>query len=436
MNKKTVFDSYMDLPRKDKNDALLFPAVFDSVLKRFSEKHKDAKGVEHEPVWNEDTKYAYLSYIIEIMECCPVFVMKAMSEITQEDYDDVEKTLRNRRQTKRNKGTLYSESTFMKGIYLIRITVEEAVTLHIYDEDILYGTFYETPITIEKIRAESRKKCKSLTAYQEIMAKMILEAKMYDAINRGKCIPGDIIGLYITLDIGCRPGELCGIRYGREYENELDSSVHEIELIESNKLDTEETKAGGKTKNAPRKIPISDQTHYFIGMCKRMIKKHILENWDQYCIEHAELADAGREGLDSYIRDKMYIACGKNSIFNANTPDEIAKAAKKLLKDIGFKGYYLYLIKNADLEDPDAVEYYVGYKDPTTYVLRRNFATQLSEVGCSDVEIEYLMGHVIVDDVITRNMLSSPEFVLAMARKMRNRPLYAYKETKKTVEVI
>ncbi len=42
---------------------------------------------------------------------------------------------------------------------------------------------------------------------------------------------------------------------------------------------------------------------------------------------------------------------------------------------------------------------------------------------------------VIVDDLETRNKLSSPEHVLEMARRMKNRPLFAYKEKRHPIEV-
>lgn len=429
MNKDSVVKKYDSWDRYGTKGTYFFPYVFDFVIKWY---HEDSKGKDNEPMWNDDTTLIYKDYINHIMEWCPIFQEKPISEITEEEFDIIAKELRTRRQ---GNGEFYSTSTYMKWIYLIRITLIEAEKLDICG-DKLYGTFYETPVSIEKIRTKSLKKYKSLTPVQEIKAQMILEKKMDEVLERGECVPGKLIGLYIDLDTGARPGELCGIRYGREYENEIDPNVHELELIETNVLDCRYTKPGGKTSNAPRKMPINNKTHVYIARCRKAVKNNILKNWDKYIVDHPDLGEKGKENLDSYIDDKMPVVCSGTNIFKNSTPKELAEAARELFKKIGFEGYYLYLIKTEmDEDDPIAISYYIGYKDPTCYVLRRNFATQMSIV-CTDIEIEYLMGHEIVDDLETRNKLSSPEHVLAMARRMKNRPLYAYKEDRLPVEVI
>lgn len=433
MNKDDVMNKYEKWDRKGSAGVSFFPDVFDSVIKRYHEGYTDTEGVYHKPEWNDETTHTYVDCINSIMECCPVLSEKPISEITDEDFDNIANELRKRRQ---KNGDFYSTSTFMKWIYLIRITFIEAERLGIC-KDKLYGTFYETPVSIEKIRTQSLKKYKSLTPFQEIKAKMILEKKINDAIDRGECVPGTLIGLYIDLDTGARPGELCGIRYGREYENELDASVHELELIETNVRDKRDTKPSGKSSNAPRKMPINNKTHDLIARCKKNVKKNILENWDKYIVEHPDLAEAGKDNLDSYIDDKLFIVCSGTNIFRTCTPKEIAETARELFKEIGFDGYYLYLIRTEmDEDDPFAIQYYIGYKDPTCYLLRRNFATQMSLAGCTDTEIEYLMGHEVVDDQETRNMLSSPEHILKIARRMRLRPLFAYNEERLPVNVI
>lgn len=62
-------------------------------------------------------------------------------------------------------------------------------------------------------------------------------------------------------------------------------------------------------------------------------------------------------------------------------------------------------------------------KDPTTYLLRRNYATHLDILGFEENEIQYLMGHDIEDDMDKRNFYRNEERLIEIAKKLEMRPL-------------
>lgn len=62
-------------------------------------------------------------------------------------------------------------------------------------------------------------------------------------------------------------------------------------------------------------------------------------------------------------------------------------------------------------------------KEPTAYLLRRNFATHMSILGLTNAEMQYLMGHNVEDAYESRNEFVDSERIFIMHRKLSNRPL-------------
>lgn len=77
-----------------------------------------------------------------------------------------------------------------------------------------------------------------------------------------------------------------------------------------------------------------------------------------------------------------------------------------------------------EVTDPTLKEEDVSLKDPTAYLLRRNFGTHLSILGFSDEEIAYLMGHKIGTVGLNRNMFSNEDQLRKMFTKLNMRPLF------------
>lgn len=61
--------------------------------------------------------------------------------------------------------------------------------------------------------------------------------------------------------------------------------------------------------------------------------------------------------------------------------------------------------------------------DPTAYLLRRNFATHIAVLGLRDVEIWYVIGHMIEDEYVQRRAFNDEKLLFAIKRKMDERPI-------------
>ena len=82
-----------------------------------------------------------------------------------------------------------------------------------------------------------------------------------------------------------------------------------------------------------------------------------------------------------------------------------------------------YIYKDLQYEEM-MIEMDVGEKDPTAYLLRRNFATHLYILHLNEPEIQYVMGHNMEDAYANRHDYSSEEQLVLIARKMNDRPLF------------
>ena len=56
-------------------------------------------------------------------------------------------------------------------------------------------------------------------------------------------------------------------------------------------------------------------------------------------------------------------------------------------------------------------------KEPTAYLLRRNYATQMCILGLTNAEMQYLMGHDVEDAYESRNEFVDSERIYIMYQK-------------------
>lgn len=68
-------------------------------------------------------------------------------------------------------------------------------------------------------------------------------------------------------------------------------------------------------------------------------------------------------------------------------------------------------------------EYDAYEKDPTTYLLRRNFATHLYTLGFPIEWSQYYMGHLIENDILKRSDFNDEGFLYQMALLLEKHPL-------------
>ena len=69
----------------------------------------------------------------------------------------------------------------------------------------------------------------------------------------------------------------------------------------------------------------------------------------------------------------------------------------------------------------EAETYELLEKEPTAYLLRRNFGTRMYQLGLTDPEIQYVIGHDIEMETVTRAAYRNEEKLYPIYLKMRRR---------------
>ena len=118
--------------------------------------------------------------------------------------------------------------------------------------------------------------------------------------------------------------------------------------------------------------------------------------------------------------EDLPIACRKADYTTACSASDLTKAGRVFLRDVlklreqNVSGIS-YIVQNSEYES-------MG-KDPTTYILRRNFATHLYTLGFPIEWCQYCMGHLIEDDVLKRSDFNDERILYEMARLLERHPL-------------
>ena len=126
-----------------------------------------------------------------------------------------------------------------------------------------------------------------------------------------------------------------------------------------------------------------------------------------------------------------------------SSPD-MTKEFRHLLRDIDYdKEEYLAAKRIAESDEFEKAERSatpteLGFaieKEPTAYILRRQFCTDLHIVGCTQDEIEYAMGHKIENTAIDRRDFRNEDRITALAEKIIKRP-FVSKEVLNQKEIV
>ena len=89
------------------------------------------------------------------------------------------------------------------------------------------------------------------------------------------------------------------------------------------------------------------------------------------------------------------IACKGTNYTQRCKSEDIAKVGKKYLKMICI--WMKKRVAEIDEDRLDAMDAGIYYKDVTLYAMRRNFDTLCYNLGFSETQIQYIMGHEIKD---------------------------------------
>lgn len=360
--------------------------------------------------WNNTTRKQrnryYENTILPALKNHDTMLIK---DYTVKDFDDAIQSITEKGYVLKGEQRYYSDSTlntFRNMIY--RVIYYSSVMG--YCNNIFWGTYYELdlPSSQEAINEHIYLK-KSLEVDQD--------KRMFKELFKSEELSGEEVGLSLMYSLGLRNAEAAGLNYGDIIPLQGHKDIHVARIYKTTIPFTNKLQSSGKTLNSGRIIPVPN---ILFNMLQKR-KKYIIEFY---------LAQGKEINIDD-----LPIACRDMNYEERCSADDITDAAKKVFHNIGITSKQLAYI-DAALRDNKLREV-IREKDPTAYLLRRNYATYLYILQFNISEIQYLMGHDIENEYETRNDYNDPDRIFIMCEKIKKRPLFSKYENidSKTINI-
>lgn len=349
-------------------------------------------------MWNPDTQSQYAEYY----NLLHPYFEGPLEEFDQESVEAAIEQIQKKRVEKGQR--VYEASTTRTLFRLVRIVVKYAAENELISEDFLWGAGYslEEDLDENERKAEGAVLRKSLKVEEEIA---VVEELLTDPFQVGQKV-----GLALMLALGVRNNEACGLKY--EAIKELTAHPnHHVAYVYQTATEGGDVKAGGKTVNAYRILPLPSLVYEFL--CKR-------REWIVEAIE------TGTFKLPPEIGsvDELPIANRNENLAEVCKPSDLGKAGKQLFKTIKMSEDQFAHIDKAVRDTQWREEMGIQEKEATAYLLRRNYATHLHILGLTQEEIEYVMGHEILAAGVERNDFENEDlFYTNIYKKLERRPL-------------
>lgn len=296
-----------------------------------------------------------------------------------------------------------AESTLQKYRMHIKRVIEMAVQ-HEGMRDPLWGIAYEEILKPKHVQQrEHRTLPKSFTARQQ--------CAIGEAIYESAVEFGDRIGLMLSHEAGLRPKEGAGATFGDLQERD-DHGVLAIHTSTQGQGNKRHGKL--KTKNGYRIAVLGSRATSIIANRKDEICRLLeIENSDAETI--MTLPIAGR----------------KDNPFQPHSSIQLSKAYRSVLRDIGYDAEdFLAATRVVESEEyADAVRKvtpselgFADEKNPTMYIQRRQYCTDMHIIGCTAEQIQYAMGHRIENNAVDRRDYRNEDRLSELAAKLNERP--------------
>lgn len=224
--------------------------------------------------------------------------------------------------------------------------------------------------------------------------------------------PGELVGVLLVIACGLRINESAAVNFGNIYPMVFYPDWYKLYVFESVMQNSNKLKEGGKTDNADRVIPLYDRVTDFFFARKKYIEEELK-----------------KQGLD-VAADTLPMACVGINFTERCTTRRISDAAREVFAKFGVKPEVLQII-DANMEYSELGQ--VKERNPSGYLGRHIFATQLELLDLDESEIQAIIGHDIEDSREQRNDFSSDEKLIKIKQKMDRNPIY--RREKKTVKV-
>ncbi len=352
--------------------------------------------------WNDETRQKYeREYNDIILPALKGHNSKALDEYTKADYKSAIESIREKGYVQDGIKRQYSESTIHHFQNLIYFVVFHSFAYGLCD-DVLWGTAF----AIEKLGEEEEKESrvhikKSLSVAQEIKLSKVLLNDPYEN--------GSNIALLLMWGLGLRNAEACGLNFQDIKPIENHSECFAAWIYKTTIIDSNQLQSGGKTYNTGRIVPVPERIITLLSDRKERIKQIITEHKLDVDVESLPICCAGYVDYDS---DAFLSRC---------KADDVTKAAHTVFDRAGISSKQVAYL-DIELSEGSTASL-LKEKEPTAYLLRRNFATQMCILGLTNAEMQYLMGHSVEDAYESRNEFVDSERIFAMYRKLQHRSL-------------
>lgn len=335
----------------------------------------------------------YNDLILSHVDHCP------LADFSLSEFGDI---VNNICDTHVSKGGEFPEETVNDIWRAIRRVCEAAA-----NHDICNNVFWAPPSDKEEPVYEAQEKeqlriPKHLTPEQEYA---IADALLSDPLQ-----DGTRNGLMLMYVFGLRNNEACGITFGSILMN---YGQPYLASHKSTDPKTHTYRMKGKTYNMYRLLWIPPRIYDFL----MKLKKHIHEQ-----IESGKIVFPPQSAIKSI--DDLPIARNKDNWLEPCISPQLTSAGRRLFSDIRFSedSYRIALREVLNMDDEDKL-IYGDTKDPTAYIFRRNFATHLRDSGATAEQLQYAMGHQIIDDAYARVDFVNPDMLRELAAVLTHRPI-------------
>lgn len=380
-----------NFPGEAADGSLSFAGI---LRKYFIEEDITGKNIGISKSWNENTRSAFIQdYSNRLLPALQTVLSgKAVAEYTSDDFEAVLDLL--------DKKYHYADTTLLHYRHLLWAVYKAGFQHHEYADNVFWDDIFDptdaSPEAIEKHRIRIMTKTRRSFSIQE-------ELKIADWFNSldPTSAPGEAVGLLLMLFLGLRNNEACGANWSSLHPLDGYPDVYVLDVIQSTKSGSTDLKPGGKTRNAPRVLPVVAPLYHFLEKRRQFIEVQIG-------------SDASAANLPMVCRD--------TSFTERCATKYLTIAARHLFEDVGITKNELSVL-NQILCSHEFKDSLIAEKEPTAYLFRRNHATHLYQMGFAMPEIQYLMGHDIEDVSLTRNFFSDPDILSSLFQKIQQHPL-------------
>ena len=356
--------------------------------------------------WNDRTKSSYIrdyeKRIIPLM-----LDGKALSSYDNEDALSLLDSIK-------REHPAYSITTMSHYRYLFWRVYKAGLDNGWYEDKLHWGDLGFTGSTDILTAAARRrmlinKKSYSISEEMRIM-------KWFTSLDPTTC-DGYLLGFLLMFFFGLRNQEACGLNYGDIRMLSKSNQFPVMYIVRTTGIRSNKIQGRGKTYNFARILPVFTFVYDFLMKRKAYIQS---------------LIDNGSLELKDGIRsiDDVPIVCRRTDLLTRASAQNMTEYGGTMLRDNGIGTYAYEFLEYSLFLDRLSGEN-VGEKHPTPYLNRRNAGMHLAGLGLKAGEIQFYIGHELVDPAEMRNYFANEDHIARLNDSLKKHPYYVlYNQTK------